>query len=129
MVYSTEFIQSYTSTISVSVELRVFSFCFVKLKMVNPLPIYRPPPVCPLVLVCTVNIPSIHHFSIPLMLALRISGRFLVHLIYFIIWDNLDQSPLSGYLTLMVRNEISVWVSGLTRLVANSIFSTRILLT
>ena len=106
-------------------ELPVFSFCFVELTIVNPVPINRTPPVCPIMFGCTMNDPSIHHFSIPLLLALRISGRFLVPMIYFIRWINLAQSLLSGSLTLVARNEITVQVYGLPCLVENNIFATR----
>ena len=61
----------------------------------------------------------------PIPLVLRISGRFLVPLIYFILCTNLAQFLLSGSLTLVARNEISVQVSSLARLVANNILVTR----
>ena len=89
-------------------ELRVFSFCFVELTMINPLLVDRSPLVCPLMLGCTANDPSINHFSIPLTLELRISGRFLVTLIYFFRWNDLAQLSFSGYLNLVVMNEIAV---------------------
>ena len=124
MVHSTAGIQSSTSTISVSVELCVLSFCFVELKMVNPFPINRPPPVCHLMIGCTANDPSIYRFSMPLTLLLRKIGRFPVPLIYFIICTNLAQSSLSGSFTLVVRNEIALQVLILACLVANNIFTT-----
>ena len=104
LVHSTAGVQSSTATISVSAELRVFSFCFVELKMGNTLPIDRPPPVCPLMFGCTTNDPSIHHFSMPLPLSLMISGRLLVPMIYFIRWTNLAQSSLSDFLSIVVGN-------------------------
>ena len=66
----------------------MFRFCFVELTMRNPIAIDRPSLVFPLMFGCTTNDPSIHHFSIPLPLALIISVRFLVPLIYFVRWTN-----------------------------------------
>ena len=63
----------------------------------------------------------IQHFSMPLPLALKISGKLLLPLIYFIIWTNLSQSPLSGSIILVVMSEILVQVSVLARLVVNNI--------
>ena len=103
----------------------MFSFCFIELKMGNPLPIDRPPPVVPLMFGCTANDPPIHHFSMPLLFSIRMSVWFLVPLIYFIIWTNLSQSSFSGSLTLVVSNEIVVHVSGMARLLANNIFTAR----
>ena len=59
----------------------------------------------------------------PLLLALRISGRFLVTLIYFIIWNNFSLLSFSGSLTLEVTNEIAAQLSDLSHLVDNNIFS------
>ena len=115
LVQHTAGMQSSTATISDSVELRVLSFCFVELTMGKPLPMLRPPPVCPRISGCTPNDPSIHHLSIPPPLALKVRGNFLVPLMYFIRWVNLDQSSVSGSLTLVVRNAIAVQVSGLAR--------------
>ena len=114
-------IQSYTAGISVSVEICVLSFCFVELTIINPLHIDKPPPVWPLMFGCTANDPPIHNFSMQFLLELRIIGRFLVYLIYLIIWTNLTQLSLSGYLTLVVRNKIAVQVSVLDCLVKNKI--------
>ena len=114
-------IQSYTAGISVSVEICVLSFCFVELTIINPLHIDKPPPVWPLMFGCTANDPPIHNFSMQFLLELRIIGRFLVYLIYLIIWTNLTQLSLSGYLTLVVRNKIAVQVSVLDCLVKNNI--------
>ena len=113
MVHSTAGIKSSTATISVSVELCMFSFCFVEPKIGKNIPIDRTQPVCSLMFQCTDNDPSIQHFSMQLVLALRINGMFLVTLIYFIIWANLDQSKLLGSITLLVRNEIALQVSSL----------------
>ena len=79
-------------------------FIFVELTMGNIIPVDRPPPVCPLMFGCTTNSPLIHHFSNTFPLAIRISGRFLVLLVYLVRWTNLVQSSLSGSLTLKVRN-------------------------
>ena len=124
MVHIMVDIQSSTTKFSVSVVLHVFRFCFVKLEMGNPLLVDITPPVRPLVFGCNMNDPSVHQFSMPLPLSLRISGGFLVTLIYFIIWTNLAQSPLSGSLTLLVRNLIVVQVSGLARLAEKNYFAT-----
>jgi hypothetical protein len=55
----------------------------------------------------------------------RTSGRSLVALLYFIIWDSLHQSSMSGSFTLVVRNEIDMPVSGLPLacFLANKIFA------
>ena len=76
--------KSSAPTISVSVELRVLSFCLVELTMGNPLPKDNPPPECPRMLGWTANDASTHHFKMPLALALRISGSMRVPLRYFI---------------------------------------------
>ena len=125
LVHSIAGIQSSTATIPVSVELRLFSFCFVELKMGNPLTVDRPTPVCPLMFGCTANDPSIHNFSIPLPLKLSVSGGFLVRMIYFIRCTKFSQSSFSGSLNLVVRNKIVVQVSDLACLVENNIFSAR----
>jgi hypothetical protein len=61
-------------TISVSVELRVLSFCLVELTMGKPRPRHSPPPECPRMLGCTANDVSTHYLKMPLPLALSISG-------------------------------------------------------
>ena len=116
--HNTTGIQSPTTTTLVYVKLTVFSFYFVELLVRNTLPIDRLPPVCPLIVVCTTNNSKIYHFNMPLSLALRISGKFLVLLIYFIIWTKLNQSSLSSCLTLLKRNEILIHVFVLDILVA-----------
>jgi hypothetical protein len=86
--------QSSTPTISVlSVELLVLSFCFVELTMGNPLPMDKPPspPVPPLMFACAANDATLHHFNMPLPLALRISGNILVPLTCFIMFHHVDQ--------------------------------------
>ena len=95
----------------------MLSLCFVELTMGNNFTIDRPLPVCLIIFGCTANDPSIHHFSAPLLLEIRISHRFLLHLIYFIKWTNLDQSLLSGSLIIMARNEIVAHVYILSQLV------------
>ena len=85
-----------------------------------------PAPVCPLILGCTANDASIHHFKMPLPLALSVKGSRLVPLKYFIKCINYFSSSLSGVLTLVVRNDIEVHVSGLARLVVNSVFAVRL---
>ena len=124
LLYSKADILSSTAKISVSVKLCVLSFCFFLLTMGNLLPIYRPRPVCPLMFGCNKNDPKIYHFSMHLLLELRISGKFLVSLIYFIWWTNLNQLLLSGSITFVASNETVVRVSGLSHLVVNIIFAT-----
>ncbi len=80
--------------------------------MGNHLPMDNPPPVCPRMFGYTAKDPSIHYFKMPLPSALKINGSDFVPLRYFIIWVNLPQSSLSGSLTLVVRKEIAVQVSG-----------------
>ena len=126
IVYSTSGIQSSTDTLSISVEICVFRFCFVEPKMGNPLTIDRPAPVRPLILGCTVNDPTIHRFSMPRSLSLRVSGILLVPLIYFIRWINLARSSFSGSLTLVERNKTAAHVSSLELLMEKNIFSTRL---
>jgi hypothetical protein len=109
--------KSSAPTISVSVELRVLSFCLVELTMGKPRPRDSPPPECPRMLGCTANYASTHHFRIPPPFALRTSGIVRVHLMYLIKWTNLFKLSLSGDHTLVVRKVIAVQVSGLDRLV------------
>ena len=123
--HSTTGIQSYTDTTSVSSDICVFRFYFVEPTMANHLPIDGPPPVFPLLFGCTANNISIQHFNMPLPLALRISGKLFVTLMYLIRWNNFPQYSLAGSLTLLVRNETTVHVSVLARLVANNLFVTR----
>jgi hypothetical protein len=111
-------------TISISVELRVLRFCLVELMMGNPCPKDSPPPDCPCMLGCTSNDASTHHFRIPLPLALRISGIVQVPLMYLIRRTSLVQFSLSGVHTLIVKNAITVQVSGLAGLVTYSVFAT-----
>jgi hypothetical protein len=65
-----------------SIELRVLSFCLVKLMMGSPLPKDRPPPPC--MLGWTANAASTHHFKMLVLLALMISGSMCAPLGYFI---------------------------------------------
>ena len=102
LVHSTTGIQPPIDTILVSVELCLFSFCFGEPTIGNPLPVDRPPQLCPLVFGCTANDPLTHHFSMMNMLELRISDRFFVPLIYLIRWTNLTPSSFSG--SLVARN-------------------------
>jgi hypothetical protein len=72
------------------------------------------------------NDASTHHFKIPLPLSLKISGIIRVSLMYLIRWTNLVQPSVSGSRTLIVKNAITVQVSGLARLVAYNFFATRL---
>jgi hypothetical protein len=118
--------KSSAPTISVSVELRVLSFCLVELTIGKSCPRDSSPPKCPRMLGCTANYASTHHFRMPLPLALRISDIVQVPLMYLIKWTNLFQSSLSGARTLVVRNAIEVQVSGMARLVEYTVFATRL---
>ena len=95
--------QSSTETSSDYVELLVFNFCLVEVTTGNPLPIDRPPPVCPRIVGCTAKDPSTYHFRMPVPAALRINGKVLVPLRYFIMWDSFVQSASSGSHPLVVR--------------------------
>jgi hypothetical protein len=95
--------------------------------MGNPRTKDSPPPQCPRMLGCTANGASTHHFRMPLPLSLRISGIMRAPLMYLIKWTNLVQSSLSGAHTLVVKNTIAVQVSDLARLVAYTVFATRLL--
>ena len=119
--------KSSAPTISVSVKLRVLSFCFVELTMGNPRPKDNPPPECPRMLGWTANNVSTHHFKIPIPLALRISGSVRVPLMYLIMWTILAQLSSSGAQTIVVGNATAVQVSGLASLVAYTVFSARLL--
>jgi hypothetical protein len=81
---------------------------------------------CPRMLGWTVNDASTHHFKMPLPLALKISDIVRVPLIYLSRWTNLVQSSLSGSRTVVVKNAITVQVSGLACLVAYKVFATRL---
>ena len=89
----------------------------------NTRPEYKPTHEFPCILgwtACT------HHFKIPLPLALRFSESLRVTLIYFIRCTNLAQLSLSGDLTLVFRNAMDVWVSGIDLLVKDKVFATRL---
>ena len=118
--------KSSAPTSSVSVEMRVLSFCFVELTMGYLLLNDNPPPECPRMLGWIANNASTHHFKIPPPLALRISGSVRVPLMYLTMWTILAQLSRSGAQTLVVRNATAVQVSGLARLVAYTVFATRL---
>jgi predicted lysophospholipase L1 biosynthesis ABC-type transport system permease subunit len=109
--------KSSAPTISVSIELLVLSLCLVELTMGNRHSKDRPPPKCPRILVLTVNDSSTNHFKMPLPLALNISGIVRVPMMFLIRWTNLVQSSLSGSLTLIDNNAITVQESSLGCLV------------
>ena len=94
--------------------------------MGNPRPKYNPPPEFPRMLGWTENDASTHHFKIPPLLELRISGSVRVPLMYFIMWTNLAQLSRSGDRTIVVRNATAVQVSDLDCLVAYKVFATRL---
>ena len=64
-----------TPTISYSVELLVFNFCFVEDEIGNPVPIDIPPPEFPLISRWTPYDTSTHHLNIPVPLALSVRGK------------------------------------------------------
>ena len=115
-----------TTKISVSVELFVLSFFLVDLKIGNQRSKDNPPTECHRRLGWTANNASTHHFKTPLPLALRVRGSVRVPLMYLIKSTSLDQSSLSGAHTIIVKNAMAMQVSGLDRLVAYKVFSTRL---
>ncbi len=119
-------VKSLAPTISDSVELWVLSFCLVELTMGYPLPKDRLPLLCPRMLGWTANAASTHHFKMPVLMALRISGSVRVPLRYFIRWTSLIQSSLSDACTCVVKNAVAVQVSDLACLVAYSVMATRL---
>ena len=90
--------------------------------MVNPRPKDNPPPEYPRMLGWTANGASTNHFKITLPLALRISGRVRMPLMYLIMWTILAQSSCSGAQNIIVRNVTTVQVSSLAHLVAYKVF-------
>ena len=94
--------------------------------MGNTRPKDNPPLEGPRMLGWTATDASTHHFKITLPLALRISGRVRVPLMYIIMWTILSQSSRSVAQTLVVRNATAVQVSGLARFVAYKVFATRL---
>ena len=94
--------------------------------MRNLRPKDNPPPEFPRMLGWTENYASTHHFKIPRLLVLRISGSVRVPLMCIIMWTILSQTSRSGARTLVVRNARAVQVSGLDRLVAYKVFATRL---
>ena len=111
-------------TNSLSVKLQVFSFCLPKLTMGNPVPSVIPPPVCPRIFGCTANDASTYHSNLPLESAPSVSGIESVALRYSTKCHNFFQSSMVGSLTLVVRNEIDVEVSGLACFVTKNVFAT-----
>ncbi len=67
-----------------SVELLVFSFCFMELMIGNPVPIVKPPPVCPRMFGCMGNDTSTYQLSIPLESAPKFNISSVVDLRYSI---------------------------------------------
>ena len=119
-------IMSSTPTNSLSVELLVFSFCLVDVEIGKPLPIVKPPPVCPRIFGCTANEASTYHISNPSLSAPNTKGLTLSFLKYSIRCLSFSQSSLSGALTLVVRNATDRHVSGLALLVTYNIFATMV---
>jgi hypothetical protein len=115
---------SSTPTTSLSVELLVFNFCFVKTEKRNPLPIVSLPPVCMRMFGCTANEASMYHINSPLLSAPKTRGQSRSPLKYSIRWQSFNQSLVSGALTLVVRNAIARHVSGLALLVTYRVFAT-----
>jgi hypothetical protein len=83
-----------------------------------------PPPECPHIFGCTANDASTHHLRIPLPSALNTNGSLRVSIRYFIRCASFLRSSWSGALTLVLKNATEVLVSGLSRFVANSVFTT-----
>ena len=106
-----------TATISLSVELRVFSLCLVDLSKGNPIPMVIVPPVCPFISGCTANNASTYQLKTPVPSAASISGNSRVLRRYSTKWQSLRQSSMSGPLTLVVRNAMLRDMSSLALLV------------
>ena len=108
---------SSTPTNSLSVELLVFSFCFVEAVMGNCLPIDKPPPVWPCIFGCTANKALTYHINSPSFSAPKTRGWALSFLKYSMRWRSFSHSSLLGALTLIDRNAINRHTSGLALLV------------
>ena len=84
-------IRSSAATSYVSVELLVFSFCFIYGEMKDPFPSEAVPPVWLLVSGWTPKEPSTHHLKIFVESALKIRGRVSVARKYLIKHTSLVQ--------------------------------------
>ena len=122
-VHSMEGIILLIPTNSLSVDLRIFSFCLVEETMGNPQPRVNPPPVWPRIFGCIANDASTYHSSQPFCDP-RVHFISDVARRYSIKCHSFLQSSMSGDLTRVVRNAIAVDVSGRARFVAYSVLAT-----
>ncbi len=97
-------IKSSTATISLSVELHVFSLCLVDLSKGNPVPMVIAPPVCPFISGCTLNDASTYQLKTPVPLAASINSNPCKLRRYSTKWQSLRQMSMSGPLTLAAGN-------------------------
>ena len=94
-------------TSSASVELPVFSLCFLTMFMSAPLPIDIVPPVCPLKSQCTPYEASTHHLIMLSESAFICLFMFKFPFRYISSFFSFPQLSLSGFFTLFVRNNIN----------------------
>ena len=119
-------IKSSAATNSVSVELRVLSFCLVEVLQSMPFPSDMQPPEWPRILGCVACEPSTHHLGTGTESALRVNDRLGEPRRYRMRRVSFFQSSWSGPLTRVVRNATAVAMSGLARLVRNRHLATKL---
>ena len=110
-------------TNSDSVELPTFNLCLRDTLTIAPLPIDNIAPVCPFESQCTPYEPSTHHIRLVRLSALRCLFMYLVECRYFMQCLSFFQSSMSGFLTLVVKNDTAVCTSGLALRHRNSIWA------
>lgn len=111
---------SSTLTKLLSVELNVFTFCFLEKPMTGPLPSIIPAPVWPLQSLCTLCDASTCHFVFVMSLIVIHRGSDLVPFKYFNTHFALPQSSSSGCFTLVVRKATAVLIPLLAGQVRNN---------
>ena len=92
--------------------------------MGNPIPNVIPPSLWPRIFGCTANYASMYHSNLPLEFAPSINGKVSVPCKYSTRCQSFFQLSKLGSLTLEVRNEIDVEVSGLACFVTNRVLAT-----
>ena len=100
-------------TSSDSVELPTFSLCLREIFTIAPLPMDIIAPVCPFESQWTPYEPSTHHIKLVKFSALKCLFVYLVDFRYLMQCLSFFQSSISGFLTLVVKNDTAVWISGL----------------
>ena len=86
-------------TILTSVDLLPFIFCFHDIFIFDPDPMYIITPVCPLQYGCAAKDAPTHHLMTLRLLALSMSGRYRVPLMYLITLTGFPQSSSADILT------------------------------